>query len=243
VNKGIFIENLSWQETEGYLKEFRTVVIPVGARLKEHGHHLPLNNDWLIAEYLSKRVVGACKVLCLPTVPYGYYPAFVEYPGSVSIQLDTFRDYMVDICKSFARHGISRFYILNTGISTNRALAPAREILKKENIDMEYTDLTTAIAETEEKIREQEAGTHADEIETSIMLYIAPEVVKMEKAQKDIHKDWGPGGFSRNPETTKGIFSPTGAWGDPTLATVEKGKIVVEALVEHIVNFINNFNN
>jgi creatinine amidohydrolase len=241
VSKGLFIEGLTWKEAEAKLKDFEIILIPVGARLKEHGLHLPLNNDWLIAEYLTRRVVDKCQVIALPTVPYGYYPAFIEYPGSVNIEMATFRDYMIDICQSFSRHGIRKFYVLNTGISTNRALEPAREILFKDNIIMEYTNLADAVLEAENKVRQQEEGTHADEIETSMMLYIAPEVVNMEKAEKDIHKNLGPGGLSRNPETDKGVYSPTGAWGDPTLATVEKGEIVTEALVEHIISFLTNF--
>ncbi len=65
-------------------------------------------------------------MLVLPTLQYGYYPAFLEYPGSVSLSLETMRDTVVEICRSHARHGARRFYALNTGISTLRALATRR---------------------------------------------------------------------------------------------------------------------
>ena len=82
------------------------MLVPVGARCKEHGPHLPLNTDWLFAEYLARRIVSACRVLAVPTIPYGHYPAFAEYPGSVSIGEATFRDLVTDVCRSFARHGV-----------------------------------------------------------------------------------------------------------------------------------------
>lgn len=241
---GKYLESMTWKEAEKAFKKYSIVVIPIGARTKEHGLHLPLNNDWIIAEYLAKRVAEKSPVLLLPTVPYGYYPAFVEYPGSVHIQKETFRDLLIDICRSIHRHGPKKFYFLNTGISTNRPLEEAKGLLAQENIAMEYTNLKTAIPEVKKKVKKQEAGTHADEIETSMMLYIAPEIVRMEHARKDIHPEKdpdNPGGLTRDPKAKAGVYSPTGAWGDPTLASREKGKVVVEALVEHIVSSLAKF--
>ena len=239
--KGIRLEDLTWAQAEPLLKRTRTIVIPLGARLKEHGLHLPLNNDWRLAEYLTGRVLEALEVVAVPTLQYSYYPAFAEYPGSVSLGLETSRDTVVDLCRSLAPFGPKRFYVLNTGISTLKALEPARWILGGDDIALKYTDLTTAIADLEAKVRTQEAGTHADEIETSMMLYIAPETVNLPAAQKDIHPEKGPGGLTRNPDAVKGVYSPTGAWGDPTLATREKGRILVEALVDHLIEDIGGF--
>ena len=75
------------------------------------------------------------------------------------------------------------------------------------------------------------AQDHADEIETSLMLYMAPGSVDMSKAAKDYHPRLGPGPFTRDPNATTGVYSPTGAWGDPTLATRAKGKRVTEAML------------
>jgi creatinine amidohydrolase len=81
---------------------------------------------------------------------------------------------------------------------------------------------------------EQEGGTHADEGETSMMLYIAPETVDMSKAVKDYDSRPNRRGLTRDPEG-KAHYSPTGIWGDPTLASREKGKIIVEKTVSAIV--------
>jgi len=236
--KGTYLEHLTWKQAEPLLRETEVVLLPLGARLKEHGLHLPLNNDWRLAEYLAERVVDAAPVVAVPTLQYGYYPAFTEYPGSVSLRLETCRDLVIDICRSLAPYGPKKFYVLNTGISTLRALEPARQQLRKEGVLMDYTDLSADLAEAERRVRQQEAGTHADEIETSMMLYIAPETVNLTVAQKDIHPDKGPGGLTRDPDAVTGIYSPTGVWGDPTLATREKGRIVVEALVKRLLQSI-----
>jgi creatinine amidohydrolase len=141
---------------------------------------------------------------------------------------------IADIVHSLAHYGPRRFYILNTGISTLRPLAQAAADLAKDGIVLRYTDLTRDDP-VEKKLR-QSGGTHADEIETSMMLYIAPETVRMKKAVRDLNPDQ-PGPLTRDPQG-KGTYSPTGAWGDPTLATREKGQAVVESLMSTILRDI-----
>jgi len=232
------LESLTWPEAERALREFPVAVLPLGAALKEHGYHLPLNNDWLLAEYLTERVLEQSPVVALPTVPYGYYPAFREYPGSTHIAQETLSTTVCDVCRSIARHSAARFYVLNTGVSTNWALEPARLALQGDGITMEYTNLHALLPDICHTIEEQPAGTHADEIETSMMLYIKPEVVRMQRAQRDIDPDGQAGPLTRDPDTASGTYSPTGAWGDPTLATREKGRVVTEAIVEHLVTAV-----
>ena len=104
VSPGVFLESLTWIQALEALRVIDTVLVPVGARCKEHGVHLPLNTDWMIAEYLARRIAELCRVIALPTVQYGFYPAFVQYSGSVSIGEATFRDAVADICRSFSRN-------------------------------------------------------------------------------------------------------------------------------------------
>jgi creatinine amidohydrolase len=225
----ILLETLTWDEAERVLSPDVIVVIPLGAESKEHGRHLQLNNDFLMAEYFKQRVLdaGPKNVVVAPTINYSYYPAFLEYPGSTSLSLDTARAMIADIVRSLARYGPRRFYILNTGISTLKPLAQAAADLAKDGILLRYTDLTKD--DPVEKRLRQSGGTHADEIETSMMLYIAPQSVQIKKAARDLNPNQ-PGGLTRDPKG-KGTYSPTGAWGDPTLATREKGQAVVESLV------------
>lgn len=228
-------------EAEQILTPEALVVMPLGAQAKEHGPHLRLNNDWIIAEYLKSRVLSAARVVVAPTIGYHFYPAFIEYPGSISLELETARDLVVQICKSIARFGPRRFYVLNTGISTIKALRPAGQCLASERIILSYTDLEKLLGPVESEISQQEGGTHADEIETSIMLYIAPESVEMSRAAKDYDGE-AAGPLTRKP-SGKGIYSPTGTWGDPTLASREKGERLVEALVAGILAEIEDLRN
>jgi creatinine amidohydrolase len=235
--KGILLEDLTWQEAEKVLTPSTIVVIPIGAEAKEHGPHLKLKNDWLLAEYFKREVLKSADVVIAPTVNYHFYPAFVEYPGSTTLRLETARDLMVDICRSLARYGPRKFYALNTGVSTLRALKPAAEILAAEGITFRYTDVLKASAAVEAEIRQQEGGTHADEMETSMMLYIAPETVDMSKAKKDYHP--GPGPLTRDPKGA-GTYSASGIYGDATLATRAKGEKLVHATVASILSEIND---
>lgn len=234
--KGILLEDLTWLEAEKVLTPDTIVVIPLGAAAKEHGPHLKLKNDWLIAEYLKKRVLEQSNVVIAPTVNYHFYPAFVEYPGSTTLRLETARDLIVDICKSLARYGPRRFYVLNTGVSTVRALQPAAELLAKEGVVLRYTDILKITAPVEKAIGQQEGGTHADEIETSMMLYMAPATVDMKKAAKDYHPSTERG-LTRDPKG-KGVYSATGIYGDATLATRAKGEKITKAMVSGILGEI-----
>ncbi|HYL39491.1 MAG TPA: creatininase family protein [Bryobacteraceae bacterium] len=234
--KGILLEDLTWQEAEKILTPDAIVVIPIGAESKEHGPHLKLKNDWLMAEYLKREVVRRASVVVAPTVNYHYYPAFVEYPGSTTLRLETARDLMVDICRSLARYGPRRFYALNTGVSTARALRLSADVLATDGITLRYTDILKVNEAAEQQARKEEGGTHADEIETSMMLFIAPASVDMRKAVKDYHPS-GKGGLSRTPNG-EGDYSASGVFGDATLATRQKGEILVRGLVDGIMKEI-----
>jgi len=233
---GVLLENLSWDEAEHFLTRDRVVVIALGAESKEHGRHLQLNNDWLMAEYLKKRVLAAAPVVIAPTINYSYYPAFLEYPGSTSLSSDTARDSVVEICRTLAAYGPKRFYIINTGFSTIKPLSEAARLLSSEGVTLKYFDFSE-VDDVAKKVQQQPYGSHADEIETSMMLYIAPATVKMAKAAKDMQPD-RPGPLTRKPNPATGVYSPTGAWGDPTLATREKGRIITEATVRTLLSDI-----
>lgn len=237
--RSVEIADLSWQEAERHLTPDAVVMMPLGAAAKEHGPHLKLDNDYRLAASLKSLVVKRTSVVVAPTIGYHYYPAFTAYPGSTHLQFATARDLVVDIAHSLAAHGPRRFYVLNTGLSTAGPLEAAAEMLKKSGIKMDYTDMLSVAADVEEEVAEQRRGSHADEIETSMMLYLAPARVDMQKALRDDHKRRGSGGFHRTAGQA-GIYSPSGVWGDATLASAEKGELIVEAVVSGIVRDIEN---
>jgi creatinine amidohydrolase len=237
VGKGQRLEALAWPEAEQVLTPETVVVLPVGAASKEHGPHLKLRNDLALADYLTGRVLDSSSVIVAPTLTYHYYPAFLEYPGSTSLTLNTARDMTADVVRTLSAYGPRRFYVLNTGVSTVRALQPAAALLAAEGVLMRYTNLSLHFDRAAKGLTEQEGGTHADEIETSMMLYIDPSSVDMAKAVKDYTPSTGTGRLNRQPGGT-GTYSRTGIWGDPTRATREKGRIFVEALVAGILDDI-----
>lgn len=234
--RGILLENLTWQEAEKVLTPHTVVVIALGAAAKEHGPHLRLNNDWLMAEYLKQRVLDAAEVVVAPTITYHHYPAFIHYPGSTNLSAETARDLTVQIVKSLAAYGPRRFYILNTGVSTVGPLQQAQEQLANDGIRMAFTNLAVVLRDVEREVSQQEGGTHADEIETSMMLYMAPATVDMSKAVKDYRPSKGRP-LVRD-STMPGTYSASGTWGDATLATRAKGERVTEALVAGILGEI-----
>ncbi|HEX8796716.1 MAG TPA: creatininase family protein [Polyangiaceae bacterium] len=226
---GVLLEDVTWMDAEKLLGPDTVVVLPIGAASKEHGPHLRLSNDWLLADAFRRRLAEVRPVVVAPIVGYNFYPAFGAYPGSTTLRLETARDLVVDVCRSLARYGPRRFYALNTGLSTVRALEPAAKELAGEGILLRYTDWSAALRETEQAVCQQTAGTHADETETSLTLAVAPGSVDMSKAVRDIHEHQ-PGGLVRSPDEP-GTYSPTGCYGDATLATREKGEKLAAALM------------
>ena len=235
--RGVRLEALTWPDAEPLQTPDTVVVIPLGAGSKEHGPHLKLGNDLALAEHLARRVVDAADVVVAPAVTYHFYPAFLEYPGSTSLALETARALMVDIVNSLARYGPRRFYVLNTGISTVRPLDAAAKTLAANGILLRYTDLNARLEPTASKLRQQEGGSHADEIETSMMLYLDRGSVDMKRAVKDLAPAVTPFRLTRQ-RNAAATYSPSGVWGDPTLATPEKGEALVEALVSGILQDI-----
>jgi len=236
--KGIRLADVTWQQAIDVLRPETVVVIPLGAGSKEHGPHLKLGNDAVLADYLTRRVLEASDVVVAPTLPYHFYPAFMEYAGSSSLSLETARSLTTEVALSLSSFGPRRFYVLNTGISTARALKPAAQTLASQGVLLGYTDLAAQLDRVSASIRKQEGGSHADEVETSMMLYIDPASVDMRRAVKEFNPSPGPSLRLTRRRGGPGTFSESGVWGDPTLATREKGATIVEGLVKAILEDI-----
>jgi creatinine amidohydrolase len=237
--RGIELATLTWQQAQAVLTPDTVAVIPLGAATKEHGPHLPLNTDWLQVQYLAQQVLAQAEVLLLPTISYSYYPAFVDYPGSVSLGVAAARDTVLGICQSLARHGVRRFYVINYGISTNGPLRAAAQTLAGQGALLHFTDLTQGGPVKQALQTAQGVGSHADLVETSVMLFVAPEVVNMALAVPDQHVEKSPGGLTRDPNGP-GVYSPSGIYGNPVGATAEHGKALVQELLESLLRDIDN---
>ncbi len=98
---GDYLAHLTWPEAKSRFDAEAIVVIPIGAQSKEHGHHLPLNTDFLLATELTARVVAELPVVAAPVVSFGCYPAFRHYPGSQHLKAETFIALLRDLIEGF----------------------------------------------------------------------------------------------------------------------------------------------
>lgn len=235
---GAHLGDLTWPEAAVRLAEAPLVIIPMGAGAKEHGPQLPLRTDQLMLEHLMGVAVDSLPVIVTPPVLHGWFAAFEEWPGTNIGDPDVFRRYMEEIARSLVRHGARRIVFLNTGVRNATGLPisiAAREIrteLGVPTLVVSWGDLETPEVE---EFSEQRVGGHGDEIETSIVLHFRPDLVHMDRAVTDYHGAGGeripgyqPGIFSTDPGDPD--YSTTGIFGDPTLATAEKGRRTVEIM-------------
>jgi creatinine amidohydrolase len=237
--KGVYLETLSWAEAEPLLRSDPLIVIPVGAATKEHGPHLPLNTDRLLADHFARRLAERVAVVLLPTVTYGYFPHFSPFPGSTHLEAHTFEATMREIILSMHRHGPRRFLVLNTGVSTFPVLeVVARDLDRVHRLLVGVTNIGQLGGPRASEVLEQTRGSHADEAETSMLMVIAPDSVRRDRLVAEMpdrpasrgvfvpptyHREPGPG------------HSATGVYGDATLASETKGKIILDAIVEDLV--------
>ncbi len=246
---GAYLGDLSWTEAQRRLQEVPVVVVPFGAGAKEHGPHLPMNADRIVMEYLAQRAVEAMPVIVAPPLLHGWFPAFRSFPGTEIPDADLFARHAFEVARSLVRHGAKRIVFLNTGISRATGLPlsiAAREVrveLSTPALVVSWDDLETPEIDA---LQEQRAGGHGGEIETSIHLFLQPELVDMDRAVPDYgdersqdYPGYEPGLFSRDRGDPE--YSETGLFGDPTLATAEKGRRALQVLTRQWLRALEGF--
>jgi len=243
--KGQRLAELPWNAVAVLLRQDPVIVLPIGGGVKEHGHHLPLGTDMFVVDALAERVLQGAAVLLLPTLNYGYFPAFVDWPGSVSVAAETFKRFAADIIRSYARHGARKFLILDGGVSTHFPLTILSYDLHNElGIEVAVTDIRGLGAETSREVCASAKGGHADEGETSCLLAIRPELVDMTAARSESgtspYACAGPGGVPRITLKTR-MGGTYGVNGDPAAATADKGARILEAMARDIITFVESF--
>jgi creatinine amidohydrolase len=229
---GAYLSDLTWPDAEQRFRDAPIVIVPFGAGAKEHGPHLPLGTDRIVLDWLLQVAVDSMPVIVAPSILHGWFPAFRDFPGTDIADPAVFQQYALQVGEALVRRGARRIVFLNTGISRSTGLPlaiAARELHASTHVPtllVSWDDLET---EETAAIAEQRDGGHADELETSIILVLRPELVHMDRAVTDYQggpapafPGYRPGGFSR----TQGDpdFSETGVFGDPRLASVDKGR-------------------
>ena len=239
---GAWIEDLAWPEVAARMADGWPVVVPIGARSKEHGHHLPMCTDYLLARAFCDGVIGELPVLVAPVVDFGYYPAFIRYPGSQHIRAETFIALLSDILGLLLDQGARQLAIVNTGVSTEGPIQiVVRDLLSKRGVTVPVADIVRIGRNSAARL-EQRLGGHGDEHETSVILAIDPTRVDMSRARPDYGTPpppppsvfVSPTQFRDDPASGH-HHSETGVRGDPSLASVEKGRLILDSAIAELV--------
>ena len=238
-----------WDElTSPQLAELdkKTPVLLVLSATEQHGPHLPLATDRLIGEHFARTLREALpdQVLILPAVSIGCSSHHMDFPGSLTITHDTFVAQVSDMVDSVIAHGFNNVVLLNSH-GGNQGVG---QVLV-EKLGIRYPQANVVLATwwrmaSASLIGLNESGRHgtghAGEFETSLMLLIAPHLVReaIGKGQHRQTHSWAEGDMLYAPRVsyfrTMKEMTANGVYGDPTFATREKGERITELVVEEL---------
>ncbi|HUQ93457.1 MAG TPA: creatininase family protein [Bryobacteraceae bacterium] len=247
-------EEFTWPEIRTAVAEQRVAVLPVGT-IEQHGPHLPLSTDVLTSTEMSRRAVERIpqEAILLPSVFYAFNEHHLDFPGTIAIAGETFINYVTDIGRSLAHHGFRKILLVN-GHGSN---VPFLDIVAR-NISNQTASICAMVPwwnlvprDVLAEIRESEfpgGMAHGCELETSIILYVRGDLVQMDKAAKDINFQksdfifWDlQGGSPVFFQEWFSRYSKTGTVGDPTKASLDKGRRVTEAVIDQMIALIRDF--
>jgi creatinine amidohydrolase len=244
---------LTWPEVKAAAERPCVAIVPI-ATLEDHGRHLPIDTDLRLCTSVCELAASraADRTVLVPPINHGYSPHHMDFPGALTIGAHTLIDYGLDVCKSLAHHGFRRILVVN-GHGSN---APFADIIAR--LCVVETDALAAavnywaapgVRTVAESLRESDAVggmNHACEFETSLYLALRPDLVDMSKAVRELsHRPtdnyWtdliaGDGPLAMMEHWSR--LSESGVMGDPTRATAEKGRALLEAAANGIVELV-----
>jgi creatinine amidohydrolase len=219
------------------------VVLTIAA-IEQHGPHLPLATDRLIGEHMANTLHQAMpgEVLILPVVSVGCSTHHMDFAGSLTLTHNTFLHQVGDIIGSVIHHGFRKIILLN---SHGGNLGAGQVLVEQLGYQHPQADVVMATwwriaAEALEKITESGFGGvgHACEFETSLMMLIAPDLVVTELIEPGYGNPtfvWAESDMLHGSKASyyRSIkqMSASGVVGDPTFASVEKGKQISDAVL------------
>jgi creatinine amidohydrolase len=201
-------------------------VLPVGS-FEQHGRHLPLTTDALVATAIAERVAEDHALFLLPAVTLGCSHEHAEFPGTVSIKATTLYAVVNDVADSLAASGIEHVMVINAhggNYVLSNVVQEANSRSRRMALFPQSADWADARSEAGLKTSNHE-DMHGGEAETSILLHRYPEVVRPDFAEADHLAD------ERRHLLTLGMrpYAPDGIIGLPSLATAEKGQRLLDA--------------
>jgi len=242
----VWLQDMTWEEVEEALDRSGNVaIIPVGST-EQHGKHLPLGTDSYNAIGLADDAAKRTGAVITPPIWFGWSPHHMWLPGTITLRPDILTEVVVDVCKSLDHHGFKKIIIINGHRMAN--LPPLQQAAAKVQMETDASIILLDPYPLSEKIRRElnipEIG-HGDEMETSHMIFLHPELVEMEKAvkyvpppRKEISEVWFPHRLPTGEELEERKEISGGAGAYPADATSEKGEKLHNALVDNIVKLI-----
>jgi creatinine amidohydrolase len=217
------------------LKKIKRAIIPVGS-LEQHGAHLPVSTDSLIAEYIARLLAEKIGAFVLPVISYGV--SFEHKPMfNVSLRNSTLSTMLCDTCISLAENRIREIIILNGHQGNTGAIQYIpQEIQSKMPTS---TDVNIHILHYWQMMKPD--FDHAGEVETSLVLAIAPELVHMDRARpnsKSLTKSRAAYSSLTNSPGSFPKITGNGVWGDPIGATASKGDKLIKEIIANLTKTI-----
>ena len=244
--KTVFIERMSWTDFRDAMKETDTVIIPLGV-MEEHGPHSPLGTDTIIADHCAALIAEATQTPVAPILPYGYAANVKRFPGSTSLDPDTYRKLLVSYCASFIRHGAKRFLFVNGHGGNSPVLdMVAGDLFDNYGAITFYTDWWTLVPQI---APEYNCADHGGYYETSMLMAADESLARMDLAQgvgecaisDNIRKNysWKFKGASIGICCDVTKFNPVGNLGNPPMgASKELGDKVTQVYVDYNVRLL-----
>ncbi|QSB15895.1 creatininase family protein [Natronosporangium hydrolyticum] len=212
---------LTWPEASQTATALDAVIIPVGA-IEQHGPHLPLAVDTLICDAIAGQVSALTGVPVVPPLSYGVSASHGDFGGTIALRPETLIAVVEDVIDSLHARGVRQFILLNGHIWNNGALDVSAEKLRVRHRDARVRALGYVTMypgpEVDGHVHYGRGLMHANYFETSVMLHLHPQLVRMELAtsHRDVDSFW---------DYRMDQVSDTGVWGrDVADATAEHGR-------------------
>ena len=227
----------SWEDVEAAIRRGLVAILPVGA-VEQHGAHLPLLTDTVLAAGVARRIAEGSDALLLPAVAYGDAWTTEGWAGTLSLSPTTLRAVVEDLGRGLQRMGVKGLVTINGHFGNREPIALAARTLSEAGMPLLHLDYPKLEAIAAEVVESAPAGPgfyHADEVETSMMLALAPGSVRMEKARPEYPAF--PELFRSEPMKLS-AFNASGVFGDPRPSSAGKGERLIAGIAEESLRLI-----